>query len=135
MTREWEQAIRCGDTDALRRLHRAGADVNSRDRFGHTGVMVAATHGLRETVSWLVSHGADLDHTAKYHLSALMLAVINGHAETARALVEAGADVSIRGSGAPGFEGKTALDLARRQDRDDLVAVVSAARGEGSARQ
>jgi len=64
-------------------------------------------------VRWLTAHGADLNHTAKYHLSALMLAVINGRDAIVGILVDAGADRSIEGSEAPGFAGKTALDIAR----------------------
>jgi ankyrin repeat protein len=75
-------------------------------------------------VAFLAQRGADLNHTAKHHLSALMLAIVRGHAAAARALIEAGADLLIRGSGPPGFEGKTALDLAEaRGDREiaDLI--------------
>ncbi len=74
--------------------------------------MLAARHGNREMAEELIAHGADLNVTAKYKLSAIMLAVIGGHADIARILARAGADLSLRGSGAPGFAGKTAYDLA-----------------------
>jgi ankyrin repeat protein len=57
----------------------------------------------------------------KIKVTALMLAVINGSLEIARTLVTAGANLEIQGTGAPGFHGKTALDLARAQNRPDLV--------------
>src|SRR5207248_8244131 len=60
----------------------------------------------------LIVQGAALDHTAKYGLSALMLAAVRGHTDVVSRLIDAGADVSLRGTGAPGFAGKTALDLA-----------------------
>jgi uncharacterized protein YbaA (DUF1428 family) len=41
-----------------------------------------------------------------------MLALIAGHAEVARLPAKAGADISLRGTGAPGFDDKTAYDLA-----------------------
>jgi hypothetical protein len=41
-----------------------------------------------------------------------MHALIAGHAEVARLLAKAGADFSLRGTGAPRFDGKTAHDLA-----------------------
>ena len=41
-----------------------------------------------------------------------MLAVIRGHAEVVRVLVGAGAAVELQGTGAPGFAGRTAHDLA-----------------------
>jgi ankyrin repeat protein len=79
--------------------------------------MRAAHSGQRDTVAWLIAQGADLNHTSKFHLSALMLSVIAEHPQVARMLAVAGADVSILGSGAPGFHGKTAADLA--EDRGD----------------
>ena len=107
MKKEWETAIRHGDLDQVCSLIGAGMNVNSKDRYGQTGLMVASMRGHTEVVRSLIQHGAELNITAKYHLSALMLAVINGHTEIVKMLVEAGADRDIRGSGAPGFFGKT----------------------------
>jgi hypothetical protein len=86
--------------------------------------MLAAMHGERETVAWLIERGASLNHTAKYRLSALMLAVLHGHREIVRLLLAAGADLTLRGSGAPGFAGKTALDLAVQRGDDELVRLL-----------
>ena len=126
MTRDWEDAVRRGDLATLTRLIQTGADIDAKDQHGQTGLMVAAHDGRVDLVRLLLGHGAELDHTAKFHLSALMLAVINGHTEIVGALVEAGADRSIRGSGAPGFHEKTALDLAVDQQRPDLVSALQA---------
>jgi len=112
MDARWEDAVRRGDVEAVQAQLRAGADVNARDRHGQTALMLAAHRGYDALVETLVAHGAELNVTAKYHLSALMLAVIAGHLDIARLLVRAGADQSIRGSGAPGFAGQTASDLA-----------------------
>jgi ankyrin repeat protein len=71
-------------------------------------------------VETLIENGADLNVTAKYNLSALMLAVIAGDRRIARMLARAGADLSIKGSGAPGFAGKTAYDLAVVRGMKDL---------------
>jgi len=113
----WEAASRAGDIDALRRLLAGGHDIDARDGYGQTALMRAAHAGQLEAVNWLIEKGADLDHTSKFHLSALMLAVIADHPDVARALVQAGADTSVTGTGAPGFHGKTAGDLAL--DRGD----------------
>jgi ankyrin repeat protein len=126
----WEEAVRRGDAAALDRLLAAGADVDAKDPHGQTGLMVAARDGRAAVVDLLVARGAALDHTAKYRLSALMLAVLNGHAGIARALVAAGADLSLRGSGAPGFDGLTAADLAARIGRRDLVDAMRRDAGE-----
>jgi len=115
---DWERASRAGDVGTLKRMLARGHDIGARDGFGQTALMRAAHAGQRATVEWLVERGAPLDHTSKYGLSALMLAITAGHPQIARVLVKAGADTSIRGTGAPGFDGKSAADLAEaRGDR------------------
>lgn len=124
MTRAWSDAIGRDDVDALSALVEAGADVNSRDRHGQSGLMVAARDGRRQAVRFLVARGADLNHTAKFGLSATMLAVVNGHVEIVRSLAQAGAALDIQGRGAPGFAGKTALDLAEARNDAEMVAAL-----------
>ena len=124
MTPDWKTAVRTGDVGRLQRLRAAGEDLDARDEHGQTGLMIAARDGQTASVRWLVEHGADLNHTAKYHLSALMLAVINGRDAIVGILADAGADRSIQGSGAPGFDGKTALDIARAGNREIMVALL-----------
>jgi uncharacterized protein len=116
----WHDAIVRGDVESVRQLLRSGTDVDARDRYGQTALMLAAHHGHLEIVELLLAAGADLDVTAKYHLTALMLAIVAGHAEVARTLARAGADRRVEGSGAPGFAGKTAYDLAVARGMDDL---------------
>jgi hypothetical protein len=117
----WELAVKQGDAVAAREFLLRGLDVNARDRYGQTGLMLAAHGGHREVVETLIAHGADLNVTATFGLSALMLAVVAGHTEIARLLARAGSDRSLRGSGAPGFAGKTAYDLALAQGMKDLA--------------
>jgi len=118
----WEDAVTRGDVATVWDLLRAGADVNARDRHGQTALMLAAHRGYREVVETLVEGGADLNVTAKFNLSALMLAITAGHVDVARVLARAGADLRVRGSGAPGFAGKTAHDLAVGLRMEDLYA-------------
>jgi ankyrin repeat protein len=120
----WEDAIKRGDIrDVLDRLDR-GTDVDALDRHGQTALMLAAHAGHREVVEALITHRANLNTTAKYRLSALMLALIAGHEEVARLLADAGTDLSVRGTGAPGFAGKTAYDLAVERDMRELFAIL-----------
>ncbi len=120
----WEEAASRGDVAALERWLAAGTDIDARDAHGQTALMLAALEGHERTVAFLADRGAALDHTSKYHLTALMLAVIRGHRWVAQSLVNAGADVTVRGSGAPGFEGKTAIELAAVRGYDDLVEIL-----------
>jgi ankyrin repeat protein len=112
MTPEWAAAIGRGDTLAIQAMASGGVDVNSCDAYGQTALMIAAHEGKQEVVKALIEAGADLDASAKYRLTPLMLAVIGRHVDVARILVEAGADLEARTSGAPGFEDKTAYELA-----------------------
>ena len=127
MRQEWRDAALAGDEASVMRLLAAGADVDAKDGYGQTALMLAATHGNDGVVRVLLAQGADTDITAKYGLSALMLAVINRHVNSARQLVDAGADLSSTGSGAPGFAGKTALDLAQHGGLTELAAYIAAA--------
>jgi len=118
----WEDAIRRGDVHVVRDLLGRGADVDARDPFGQTGLMLAAHAGHREVVETLLAHWANLNITAKWGLSALMLALVAGHGDVARLLASAGADLSLRGAGAPGFADKTAYDLAVERGMLELSA-------------
>ena len=121
MRQEFRTAVIRGDEATVERLLRNGEPVNGRDRFGQTALMLAARHGHKPIVDLLIACGSDLDVTGKYGLSALMLAVVNGHTDVALALIEAKANTSLKGTGAPGFAGKTAKDLARARGLSQLV--------------
>jgi uncharacterized protein len=124
MDAAWEDAIKRGDVQAALDLLGRGTDVDARDRHGQTALMLAAHAGHRQVVETLIAHRANLNITAKYGLSALMLAVVAGHAEVARLLAKGGADLSLRGTGAPGFAGKTAYDLGVERGMLELSAVL-----------
>jgi ankyrin repeat protein len=122
MRDEWQRAASEGDVRAILALLDDGAAVDARDRYGQTALMLAATRGHEEAVRTLLAQGADMDVTAKYGLTALMLALLNRHHAVAKALVAAGADTRPRGTGAPGFAGKTAADLAQEAGYRDIAA-------------
>jgi ankyrin repeat protein len=124
MNEAWKRATGSGDLVAIRALLDVPENLDSRDEHGQTALMNAARSGRAEVVTCLIEQGADLDVAAKYGLTALMLAIVNGHTGIAMALVRAGADVTRRGSGAPGFAGKTAVDLARARNQSELVSVL-----------
>lgn len=120
MDEVWRDAVVRGDADDVAAMVLAGVDVDARDRHGQTALMLAAQRGHHGVLAVLVAAGASLNVTAKYGLSALMLAVVNLHGESAALLARAGADRTLRGSGAPGFSGKTAHDLAVERGMAEL---------------
>ena len=122
MRSEWKGAARAGNIEELDRLLSEGSDIDALDEHGQTALMIAETPGHSAVARFLIGRGAKLNHTAKFRLTALMLAVLNVHVDIVRALVDAGADLAVRGTGAPGFHGKTALELAEVQERDGAVA-------------
>jgi ankyrin repeat protein len=137
MDPEWRDAVLEGRIAVVRDGLATGAAIDARDRYGQTGLMLAARAGRREIVALLSESGADLDATAKFGLSALMLAIVAGHEDIARDLVRAGADASLRGTGAPGFAGKTARDLAEVRGMGALLLELdrkAAARASGPRR-
>ena len=122
MNATWERAVQSGDLQAVRDLLRAGTDVDARNRHGQTALMLAAHRGHGDIPALLVEAGADLNVAAKYNLTPLMLAIVAGHAAVARLLIQAGPTLDIRGTGAPGFAGKTAYDLAIAREMTELYA-------------
>lgn len=125
MEKKWRDAVLTGDVDLVERLLVQGHPVDSRDQYGQTALMLAALHGHTAVAELLLANRADPDVTAKFGLSALMLAIINRHTVIAEGLIDAGADPSLRGTGAPGFAGKTAGDLARDAGLDALADSLS----------
>src|SRR5437667_9004369 len=122
MEAAWERAATHGDVEGVQELLAAGADVNARNRYGQTALMLAAHHGHLQVVEALVEAVTDLNAAAKYNLTALMLAIDAGHVAVARLVARAGADLHVKGSGAPGFSDKTAYDLAIAREMSELYA-------------
>jgi ankyrin repeat protein len=122
---EWHRAAAEGDVMQITDRLEAGQDIDARDRFGQTALMLAARLGRDAVVDRLIEGGAALDVSAKYGLSALMLAVVNQHAKIARRLAAAGADRSLRATGTAGFHGQTAAALARKSGQLELARILA----------
>ncbi|HYP26073.1 MAG TPA: ankyrin repeat domain-containing protein [Blastocatellia bacterium] len=85
-------AARKGDVATLKALLDAGADVNSKTRYGATALSFAADKGNVEVVRLLLERGADVDvKDTFYGATPLSWAVGKGHTDIVRALVEKGA--------------------------------------------
>jgi ankyrin repeat protein len=76
-----------------------------------------------KAVAALISHGADVNARKGDGETPLMWASRWGHAKVVEALLDAGADKELKVTGGS-WKGKTALDLAREENKGDVVAVL-----------
>lgn len=94
-------AATIGNTDAVRRLIKEGADINAKDWDGLTPLDYAAETGNTEIVLHLINNGANVEGGSSrifgYHTTTLHLAPDMGHTEIALLLINRGADVNAKG--------------------------------------
>ena len=94
-----------------------GADVNERDEFQRTPLILAASRGYAKTVRVLLAHGADVNAQDEQGSTALHEVLgDNPNPDILRDLLAHGADPNR-----PDGEGINALEHARLQKRPDLA--------------
>lgn len=111
------QAAIKGHLPVVRRLLAMGADVNLP---GWTPLHYAASAALddsTEIAALLIEHHAYIDAESPNKSTPLMLAAQYGSEATVDLLLNAGADAQLKNQ-----QGLTAVDFARRSDRDFMVA-------------
>ncbi len=101
-------ALRNGDSAAVRVFSAAAADINTANGSGETPLMYAAMYSDAKTVSLLLDRGANPNSRTPAGTTALMLAA--GDARKVRILLARGADVNARS-----VTGRTALLIASSQ--------------------
>ena len=94
-------AVRAGDTAAVRALLGQGADVNAAEADGTTALHWASYRDDATTVELLLSAGADVEAANQYGARPLSLASAGGYTQTLAALLEAGADPTLMTAGVP----------------------------------
>ena len=92
-------------------------------QFQHTPLHQAAYYNKIEAVAALISHGADVNAREVAGETPLMRASYQGHAKVVEALLDAGADKELKATSG-GWKGKTALDMARRENKGGVVAIL-----------
>jgi CubicO group peptidase (beta-lactamase class C family) len=113
-----------GNTDVVRRHIEAGADLNEKDAYGSTPLVVAVTFGRTEVAGALLEAGADPEIVNNDGSAPLQIAAFLGHAEIVRSLLEAGADGHSRN-----MAGSTAYDIVAApldEDRDVYDRIAAA---------
>lgn len=110
------------DAAAVRRLIDGGFQVDERDRFGKTPLMVAAAFGNVAAAAALLDLGADMTaRDPQLGAAAIHYAARAGHVgmATARLLLARGAD-----AGARTFDGGTALHLAASYNQAEMIGLL-----------
>jgi WD40 repeat protein len=142
----WD-AARSGDTARVAAILDKGADVNAKARYGATALFFAADKGYLETVKLLVARGAEINvEDTFYKFKPIDMALQNGHAEVGIFLLEKGGrgagfalmtgvrsnnaalvKAALKASGVDRRALQSALALAEREKRADLVTPIKAA--------
>ena len=139
-------AARDGNTEAIRKLLKAGANIEARDnKPGGTALIVAAGNGQTEAIRVLLDAGADIEARDNVGWTALMWAAKNGQTGVIRELVKAGADIEARNNdggtvlvaavangqlGAIRMLMKAGADIEARGDTGGTVLMVAVVNGQ-----
>lgn len=105
-----------GDDRKMRFLIDNGADVNEKNGYEQTALLVAVRKGDVDIVQRLIDAGAEVNLADGIGCTPLMYAVQNGDLGLVEMLLQAGATNDAK-NGA----GKTALDLAREKGYEDVA--------------
>ena len=115
-------AVRRGDTAAVRSLLEQQANVNAAQGDGATALHWAVYLNDADTMALLIGAGASVDAQNNYGVTPLGLASRNGSAATIEQLVEAGADPNDPRQAVNA--GETPLMLAARSGQVDAVTLL-----------
>ena len=123
-------AARRGETDMVRMLLAAGANVRATTRLGnYTPLLLASEAGHAAGIEALIAAGADPKGTTAAGVTPLMLASASGQVEAVKILIARGADVNA----AEPNRGETALMFAAANRRSDVVRALIAAKANVNA--
>jgi hypothetical protein len=86
------EAIKSGDSEAIKELIESGVDVRQQDKQGWTPLNWAAGKGNLEIIELLLQHGADPLAVGRDLRTPQMIALAAGHAEVVKRLRQAEAE-------------------------------------------
>jgi ankyrin repeat protein len=84
-----------GNVEILNMLVQAKANVNTKNKYGNTPLILAAVQGNVEIIDLLIKAGADINAKDKFNQTALIKALAKGKYVVAKKLLEYKANVNI----------------------------------------
>ncbi|GFS15723.1 ankyrin repeat, SAM and basic leucine zipper domain-containing protein 1-like [Elysia marginata] len=108
-----------GVSECVRILTQAGADINARDRYQVTPLMLSSKEGHLLVVKTLIAQGAQVNMRNSQGWTALTMATQRSRAPVVVELLDSGADVNIQHS-----DKLTVKDLAAHLPSDDMLALL-----------
>ena len=121
------EAVGKNHADVVQVLIDAGADIEKKNSFGRTPLLLACFKGYLDAVKVLVQARAELGVTDDNGNTCLIAASSGGHTETVRYLVGLG-QVDVDQVGGP--DATTALQMAAGHNYADVVEVLIDARAD-----
>ena len=99
------EAAYMGNIEAVRKHIKSGTDLNVKDQFGSTPLLIAVTFGKTEVAKELIKAGADLNIANQEGSTPLITAAFFCRTELVAELLKNGADKNIKNK-----SGSTALE-------------------------
>jgi CubicO group peptidase (beta-lactamase class C family) len=103
-----------GNIDAVREHVKAGSNLDEKDAYGSTPLIIATTFGKTEVARVLIEAGADMEIRDNYGSTPLHLAALLCHTGIVEALLVNGANRYLRNN-----NGSTAFDIVAAPFDDD----------------
>ena len=85
-----------GNLDAIRQHINAGSDLNVKDQYGSTPLIIATTFGKTDVAKSLIEAGADMNITSNEGATPLHTTAFFCRTEIVKALLEKGADKTLK---------------------------------------
>lgn len=101
------EEIKKGNKKTVKELIDSGIDINAKDKYGYTPLMIATENNKSEVVELLLKKGAELNVKNDDGETALMIAAYNNSIKAGKVLIKYGANFELKDS-----FGRTAYDIA-----------------------
>ncbi|NVK48992.1 MAG: ankyrin repeat domain-containing protein [Cyclobacteriaceae bacterium] len=99
-------AVLQGNLENVSEILKSGSNLNEKDQYGSTPLIIAATFGKSEIAKLLIEEGADLNIPNNQGSTPLHIAAFFSYRDIVEALLSKGADKSLRNN-----DGATAYDI------------------------